>query len=195
MSTYIYKTGQQITFEIFVGTSGLTSGDFTSFLFSDGVVAAESVSISEVGSSGLYSISFTPTSIADYVLWAWKTSKPGIKFSENFPVREEFSDTVEPPAPPIYEPGPVYIGQNDIPVVQKPAKPKKKKRPVKHVSKLPTTTLVIHPKLHHVYLTENIQVLMPVFKIPIRPVSLGHQFDYNWSEEDMVQMALLMDDL
>lgn len=96
MSSYIYQLSTAVKDEIYVSSggsavTGLTNGSFTKLLFKDGAVASETITIAEINSGtapGVYSVSFTPTvGVGDYVFLVYVTASPGVKFTNNFPVR------------------------------------------------------------------------------------------------------------
>lgn len=99
MSSYIYKLDQAINDVIYIGTSGLVNGDFTRNLYRNGAAASETITISEIGSTGYYKVTFTPSSgtggIGEYVYWVFRTSDTENKFFEIFNVRAELLDATD----------------------------------------------------------------------------------------------------
>jgi hypothetical protein len=80
--------GETITQNVFVGTTGLLNTDWNKFLFLDGTLAQEPVSVNESVVSEFYNVSFTPESAGVYSLHVERVSGPASRQSMFFVVDE-----------------------------------------------------------------------------------------------------------
>lgn len=93
MSAAIFPLDAAVVDSIYLTTTGLTNGSFTKLLFRNNAAAAESITVTESGTTpGVYHISFTPTTAGSgaglYTYLVWETAKPQIVWTEGFQVGE-----------------------------------------------------------------------------------------------------------
>lgn len=94
--SYIFKPGTSISDTIPLGTTGLTDGSFTKVLYQDGAVSGDALdTITEIGSSGVYKISFTPSSTGNFQYQVYVTTESNVRYVEYFNVRNDIAEAVD----------------------------------------------------------------------------------------------------
>ena len=89
MSSYLYKLSTQIADIISLGVTGYVDANFTKSLYRNGAAAAETLTVSEVGTSGNYAVTFTPTAgVGDYNWVVRLTAQTSPRWIASFAVRD-----------------------------------------------------------------------------------------------------------
>lgn len=94
MTAYLHKIGTPVFDVLPVGVSGLVNSDFTKVLLVNGATSTDTITISEIGTSGRYGLTFTPTANGDYFYETYQTSEPNRRWIENFIVRDDITNSI-----------------------------------------------------------------------------------------------------
>lgn len=81
----LYTTSSVAYLHFYIGTTGIADGSFTKTLRKNGATTAETVTVTEIGSTGYYAASFTPlAATSHYWLEVYRTSAANIRYTDSF---------------------------------------------------------------------------------------------------------------
>lgn len=81
----LYTNNAIVYLHFYIGSTGIANGAFTKTLYKNGATSGETVTVTEIGSSGYYYASFTPTSATShYFLEVYRTSQPNVRYTESY---------------------------------------------------------------------------------------------------------------